>query len=884
MKTIRQLKALVILTMLFMASVSAQVSNIDFKPRSFTPYHLPWDRLLQPAGLHILFGFDNTESHAMDVALSPDGAWLAVMERSSIVFINTYTNTVTFTLTNNSYGDLIGGMNTYSGIRWYKGVKGPEVYWPTTGKNGTCYIAQASWNGKSAKIEKLYEFKTIPPAHLSLPNEFLISRENDREYFYAVMNGCDRLIKMDKDRLDTAWIINPGVAPYAITMASGKIFVSNWAGRQPEKNDNDVAGTPWGSARVDNSKGGSTRESSVAIIDPASGKILKQVLTGLHSNKIISDSKGRFVYVANGSSDDITVIDARKEEITETISTRLLGVKNTFSGDTPNGLCLSADEKTLYVANGMDNALAVISLGKKSSLKSKNELSEITGFIPTGAYPSSVCISKSGFLYVANLEGAGVTNGMKDKNSERKIYNSHRMYASVSVIKAPGQSDLRAYTDTVIALNDLSRALASRKEPRKNIAPVPVPERTGEPSLFKHVLYIIKENRTYDQVLGDMKEGNGEASLCVYGEEITPNTHKLSREFLLLDNTHVSGKCSAEGHQWTDASIVTDYIEKNMKAWFRSYPHVQTDALVYSSTGFLWDNALKAGKKVRIYGEASVPEFPGPVTWSEIYHKFNSGDKIEFKNVTTIAPVKPILSETYPSYGSHQFPDIVRADAFIKELHEYEKMEGDQLPDLMIMALPNDHTAGTRPGCPTPRAMVADNDLALGQIIEAMSGSRFWKNTVVFVIEDDSQAGWDHVSAFRTLAMVISPYSRLNKTISTFYNQPSVIRTIEQILGLPPMNIQDAIASTLTDCFNDRINLEQYRCEKNRIPLDEMNKSLSQLSGKALHYARKSMLPEFNGIDSGDDDLMNRILWYSAKADLPYPASLSGKPGTDDDE
>jgi hypothetical protein len=202
----------------------------------------------------------------------------------------------------------------------------------------------------------------------------------------------------------------------------------------------------------------------------------------------------------------------------------------------------------------------------------------------------------------------------------------------------------------------------------------------------------------------------------------------------------------------------------------------------------------------------------------------------------------------------------------------------------MIMALPNDHAGGTRPGLPTPRAMVADNDLALGRIVEAVSKSRFWENTVIFVVEDDSQDGWDHVSAFRTVGLVISPYSKLNKTIHTFYTQPSVIRTIELILGLPPMNIMDAIANPMTDCFNSTPDLTPYKSAPNNIPLTEMNSELTSLNGRALHFARKSLLPEFDGIDSGNDDLMNRILWFASKGDIPYPSKYGGTIDSDSKE
>jgi len=699
-----------------------------------------------------------------------------------------------------------------------------------------------------------------------------------------VLNGNNMVLKQDFLTGDTIWAADPGVAPYGLRIASGKLYVTNWAGRHPEVDDRDVAGVPWGKARVENkTAGGSTREGSVTVINPSNGKIIKEIVVGLHPNEIVSDKSGKFVYVTNSNSDNVSVINTSSDNITETIGVKLQPDINTYFGDSPNSLSLSPDEKTLYVANGMDNALAVIKLGKKSSIRASETNSSVIGFIPTGAYPSAVCIHKQGYLYVCNLESVGARVALPNKNTKNLIYNSHNMLASVSVIKVPDIKTLKAYTDTVIAVNDLSRALTARDKPRDSVSPKPVPDRIGEPSVFKHVLYIIKENRTYDQVLGDMKQGDGDEGLCIYGNEVTPNTHKLAEEFMLMDNFLVSGKCSAEGHQWTDASIVTDYIEKNMRAWFRSYPHVQADALVYAPTGFIWDNALRKGKSVRIYGEASVPVIDRNLKWADIYKKYINGEKVEFTNYTTIEPVKNILCQTYPSFGNHEFSDVMRADALIKELKDYEEAPGDCLPELMVIALPNDHTAGTRPGSPTPRAMVADNDVALGRIVEAFSKSRFWKNTVIFIVEDDSQNGWDHVSAYRTISLVISPYSRLKNVIHTSYTQPSMVRTIEQILGLPPMNIQDAIANPMSDCFGTDPDLTPYKALPNNIPIDEMTAPLTSLSGKALHFAKKSMLPEYDGIDSGNDDQLNRILWFAAKGNIPYPAKFAGK-DTDDDE
>jgi hypothetical protein len=370
-------------------------------------------------------------------------------------------------------------------------------------------------------------------------------------------------------------------------------------------------------------------------------------------------------------------------------------------------------------------------------------------------------------------------------------------------------------------------------------------------------VYIIKENRTYDQVLGDMPQGRGEKSLCVFGDSVTPNQHQLARDFLLLDNYYVSGKSSAEGHQWTDAAMVSDYVEKNVRAWFRSYPHVQEDALVYSPTGFIWNHAADHGHSVRVYGEASKPHYNTKLTWSDIYQNYQAGRPFQFTNTSTIARLRPLLSPHYPGSDELRITDQIRADAFIKELTAYEKQPGEAFPELSVIALSTDHTVGTRPGMPTPNAMVADNDLALGRMLAALSKSRFWKNTVVFVTEDDSQAGWDHVSAYRTTGFVVSPYSRLRRTVTKNYNQTCIVRSIEQILGLPPMNIIDATALPMFECFAPTPNTKPFQSLPNRVRLNRLNPQLSKLTGAALHFGKLSTSPEFDHIDNGRDDVMN---------------------------
>lgn len=846
------------------------------------PVLMPFNRWIDPAGDQIYFGDKEQENHALDCVLSPDGKWLAVEGRYSIVIIDPKSKKLICRLLLNKVPEIGELMNTFSGIAWRKSGASYELYWSSVGRENKSYVVRAEWDGQKINILKTYLFAAIPPAEFALTNELIVREESGKPVLYVVLNGNNTVEKLDINSGKTIWSAAAGEAPFGITEANGKLYVTNWAGSAPDKGDVNVAGIPWGSVKVD-PETGATREGSVSVFDPVSGKLLKEIVVGLHPNDIISSPDGNFVFVANSNSDIVSVIKTSNDEVSEQILVRLDAKNNDYWGDSPNGLAITSNGKTLYVANGMDNALAVVQLGKTSSSTSGEKESMVEGFIPTGAYPGAVGVLNDNLLFVANIEAEGARTPFPAKPNGKISYNAHKMMASVSVIPVPDKTQLDGFTKKVEKINQLFRLDLTRKMPRKNVAPVPVPARIGEPSVFKHVLYIIKENRTYDQVLGDVSKGDGDSTLCIFGQKITPNMHKLVGEYQLMDNYYASGKCSAEGHQWTDMGIVTDYIEKDVKAWIRSYPHVQEDALVYAPTGFIWGNALKHGKSVRIYGEASIPLYDKNATWTSIYDGFKKGEKFQFKNHTTIKPVEAILSQNYPSYNDHNIPDVLRAKTFIDEMKNYEKMDGDQWPELMVMALPNDHTGGTNPKIPTPRAQVADNDLALGQIIEAVSKSRFWDNTVIFITEDDSQAGWDHVSAYRTVGVVVSPYSKLKTTVRTNYNQVSMVRTIEQILGIPPMNISDATASPMFDCFAYKPDLKTYSAVPNEIALDEMNKDLSQLKGTALHYAKKSMEPQFEHIDSGNDDLFNRIIWFAMKGREAYPKHYAGKEVEDED-
>ena len=410
------------------------------------------------------------------------------------------------------------------------------------------------------------------------------------------------------------------------------------------------------------------------------------------------------------------------------------------------------------------------------------------------------------------------------------------------------------------------------------------------------MVYIIKENRTYDQVLGDIPEGKGDPALCVFGNRITPNQHKMVRDFVLLDNTYCSGILSADGHQWSDTAFATDYMEKSFAGFPRSYPDgmddSDVDALAYAPSGFLWDNVLAHGKTLRDYGEFTI----GMTGWKDknrkpapkfldFYNDFvHRTGLIDISSRPAVASLKSHIKTDTIGWDM-AVPDVFRAAKFIEDFQEFERQ--GQMPNFIIICLPNDHTSGTAKGSPTPAAQVADNDLAFGQIVEAISHSSFWKKTCVFAIEDDPQAGWDHVSGYRTTAYVVSPYTRRQAVVSVNYNTTSLIRTMELMLGLPPMNQMDATATPMAACFTDVPDFTPFTAVPANVALDEMNPD-----PKAIHEP----LLRRNAIASGKlpleapdrcpEDLLNRILWHAQRgAEAPYPTwALTALIGEDDDD
>jgi hypothetical protein len=380
----------------------------------------------------------------------------------------------------------------------------------------------------------------------------------------------------------------------------------------------------------------------------------------------------------------------------------------------------------------------------------------------------------------------------------------------------------------------------------------------------------------------------------IFGREITPNQHKVAEQFVLLDNTYCCGILSADGHQWSTSAMSTAYLEKSFGGFPRSYPDGmgddEADALAYSPAGFLWDNAIAHGKTLRNYGEFMMPIVrwrdsgkKGKPDFMSCYRNWKKeNDVVIFESEPVIESLRPHSPKTYVGWGM-QVPDQYRADFILGELKDFEARS--TFPNLVIICLPNDHTSGASPNFPTPASSMADNDLAFGRIVEGLSRSKFWSKMAIFSIQDDPQAGWDHISGYRTTSYCVSPYTKRETTVSTRYNTTSLLRTIEQILGLPPMNQFDASATPMFDCFTDQANLEPFTAVPSNIPLDQLNPPIHALmdaAKRALAEASEAM--DFSQMDQAPEDLLNRILWESMRPMSPFPSWAVFRIADDDDE
>jgi YVTN family beta-propeller protein len=652
------------------------------------------------------------------------------------------------------------------------------------------------------------------------------------------------------------------IAPVGVALSAdgGTAWVSNWGGRVPREGDTTLpTGLSPNADQVVVDRFGIASTGTVTRVDVGSGQATQSVSVGLHPTALLLDeSRGR-LFVANGNSDTVSVIDTQRNQVTATIPLQPFSRKVT--GIAPTALALSPDGAQLYVGCGGINAVAVV------RLPAGRQAASLLGMIPTGWYPSDLDVSADGKqLAIATLLGVG--SGWRDDEKKRFVHSNR---GTVHVVEMPDEAQLESYTLAVAENNRMTVGGSTQAEaPRRNAKPKAIPVRAGEPSLIEHVVYIIKENRTYDQVFGDMPEGNGDPSLVMFGESVTPNHHRLARQFVLLDNFYATGGNSGDGHQWVTQANEVDYA-----MWpgyrGRSYPFDGTDPIAYSSGGFIWDSAARAGKTVRVYGEyAGRLAEPPEERIGLLREAVDGGDFSTRYDIE--APLKPLnqfLAKNFPPY-TNTIPDIARAQIFSKDVARWQQ-EG-KMPNLVILQLPCDHTFGTRPGTSTPAAMVADNDWALGKIVEDLSKTQFWNKMAILVVEDDAQNGVDHVDGHRTVALAISPYTRRGTVDSTFYAQPSMLKTIELILGLPNLSLFDLIANDMRNSFTDTPDFTPYQAVRPEQDLFAINPPLSALTGPAREAAEASMRMRFDIPDAAPSDQLNRILWHTERGwDTPYP-------------
>ncbi len=600
---------------------------------------------------------------------------------------------------------------------------------------------------------------------------------------------------------------------------------------------------------------------SVSVVDTKTNRRVRDIPVGIRPNDMAVSRDGR-LFVACSGDNTVHVIQTQAlegsnpeaspsrrpaENAREIISTSLY--PQSPEGSTPDAVAVSPDGKTLFVANADNNSVLVVDISNalfEDAQQNGESVSLVNGFIPVGWYPTAVCVSPdSQTLFVGNGKGLASRPNfpstdealVKKKNrngSPAFDYIPRTLEGSVSFIARPDAAQMAAYTEQV-RRNSPYTPEALHRAPIRSASVIP--DQVGQPCPIKHVLYIIKENRTYDQVFGDMKDaagkpiGNGDPALTIYGENITPNQHQLARDYVLLDNLYCNSEVSVDGHSWCDAAMATDF---NQRSWIVSYSKHGTlpgnAEMETPSAGYLWDLCKRNGVTFKTYGEGS---------------------------------------KRVPSVNRGRWTgarDMNKVKWWIQDLQEAERT--GELPQFMIMSLGENHTKGTTPDAFTPEACVASNDLGLGRIVEAASKSKFWNEMAIFVIEDDAQNGPDHVDAHRTTGLVISPYCKRGVVDSTLYSTASMVRTMELILGLPPLTQYDAGATPMFNCFGTSAQVAVFNPTTPRTDLSARN------TEKSLG-AKESAKMNFREYDRAPEDALNRILWAAAKGqDAPYPTPI----------
>ncbi|MDF3293547.1 bifunctional YncE family protein/alkaline phosphatase family protein [Streptomyces silvisoli] len=717
-----------------------------------------------------------------------------------------------------------------------------------------------------------------------LPSGMALS--SDGRTLYTALNGSNTLGVIDTASNTLVKEIPVGIAPRQVVILGDQAYVSNEGGRPAGAGDNTNLsdGTPVVADRTN----GAVTNGTVSVVDLRSQRQTGTIKVGLEPTALVAH--GGSLLVANSNDDSVSVIDARAHRVTQTFNVNPL--PGSSVGSYPNALAFT-DPHTLLVSVGRDNALVRYRWdGGRSPVRYE-------GLIPTDWYPVNVQRSAAtGRIVVTNDKGIGA-RGASSTISEGPGTNpatGHNTYddtGSVTTFRQPSQAALGELTHQVFVDNDWEKLLRSGSSygsagDREAV----IPAHLGSPSKIKHVFLIDKENRTYDQVLGDIGKGDSDPSLAQFGSRVTPNLHALASGYGVMDNFYDIGTLSADGHNWLVQADNNDYIEKEFGAFYRSYPALGNDALAYQRSGFLWNTVERAGKTVQDFaeyaGNIALPSTGAP-TWAQWYHdsqvlegKASGPLHTPIGRYPTTSDVPSVNAVNHPDYPTFDtdIPDQYRVD--IWQRHFNDSVRSGRLANLTMIQLPQDHTNGISGTDPYPTAMAADNDLAVGRIVDTISHSRFWKDSAIFVLEDDSQNGVDHVDGHRAPLWVISPYAKRHTVVSTYYSQVNVVRTIEQILGAQPMNQVDRAAEPMYDLFTGHPDLTPYTALPNQIPLDYGLRSTAaqavpqRYQGIARQWQAWSAIQRTGGakpqLDQVNPAQLNRVDWYQATDwTRPYP-------------
>lgn len=646
-----------------------------------------------------------------------------------------------------------------------------------------------------------------------------IEIDDDRQLLYVVTKENNSFYILDLKTKTIVFEQNLGHEGYTCVLSPDKkiLYISLWGGRK------------------------------IALFDTQNRKIVNTIPVSYNPNELVLSKNGQYLYVANAGDNSVSVIDTKTQKVIEILDAGLY--PNSLVGSVTNGVALSKDEKTLYIANADNNCLAVFDVSNKGKSFSK-------GFIPVGWYPTNVRVvgqkifvaNGKGFTSFANPQGPQPVK--REVRSESHLgedtrgqYIGNLMKGTLSIIDTPNEKKLEAYSKKVYQNTPYKKdkELVTDGEPNN-----PIPMKVGDPSPIKHVFYILKENRTYDQVFGDMKEGNGDSTLCLFGEKYTPNQHKLAREYVLLDNFYVDAEVSADGHNWSLGAHANDYLEKTWPTGYGRRGGVTEGMgrrqIANDKEGFIWDFCKRQGVTYRTYG---------------VFADDKKG------NIPALD--KDHVCSYFTGYYNQKVKDTTRVNQWKRDFDSL--LVAKAVPAFSSIRLGADHTQGMAVGRPTPFACVADNDLAVGMFIEHLSKSSIWNQSAVFILEDDAQNGPDHVDAHRSNALVVSPYTKRKYVDHTMYSTSGMLRTMELILGLPPMTQYDAAAMPMFRSFTSKPDFTPYQLVPSFINLGDINVAYTP-------SAKRSEGLDFAEVDSNDDNLFNEILWKGIKgelAQLPAP-------------